>query len=532
MSSSHSSLDPLLSTRRSQLSAAVDLLHQPAHPASSHTASSASSLPSVGLARRMSPKLPPQSHPSSAAVTVSESRHSNGSAVGVPLLHSSLPTPHSAAAATSKSPLRFLALLLTSIGCVALLTVGWNHSALIRTPTLVCSDAHTCLPPHSLHTTPAPHTATTTATPTRTPTTEAAPAITAITPVPSPLRAPFHDSLASLLACPPLASILAANQLLATGETGQTTAIDAATQPKLHSLAVEYASSLRERLSASQLKFDDWRESDGRLTMARYYEQHSSVDLVTSSTRNTNYTISTWSNICLTFGGDKDPHLVLLGSDVEAQQRLIDTHLLTHDHQHFSWMPPRWCNDQGRLTAQAKANDDWLWIPAEDGTAAFHQFEVRLTAGHTQLSQWTCTPPHLVTSARFFDSLGCRALHTQPAVRELCAGWCQWDFNVGHQFHQQVWPLFIATQSESAQLFGSPTITRAMIDSSCRDDSSSMGVRHGAWKAINQVSQQPPTDTPASTCVAARPLIPPLTAACCLLFIVLVSSSVASCCKV
>lgn len=71
-----------------------------------------------------------------------------------------------------------------------------------------------------------------------------------------------------------------------------------------------------------------------------------------------------------------------------------------------------------------------------------------------------------------------------------CVGvWYQWDFNVGHQFHQQVWPLYVATQPDSPQLFGSPAVTRVMVDSACRDDSSLVGVRHGAWKGINQVSQ-------------------------------------------
>ena len=94
------------------------------------------------------------------------------------------------------------------------------------------------------------------------------------------------------------------------------------------------------------------------------------------------------------------------------------------------------------------------------------------------------------------------------AIACPCMHWVsQWDYNVGHQFHQQVWPLFTATQSESPQLFGSPTITRTMIDSACRDDSSSMGVRHGAWKSINQVSRsatlQPatrPSTTATYTC--------------------------------
>ena len=386
----HSSLDSLPSSRRSAVSAAIDLESQHAS--------------SVGLARRLSPKLPPLSHPllsAGAATTLAMngSRHPNGgSHVGggvgpgasqqqQPLAVSAfslLPSASSAAAAP-KSSLRWLMLALLSLGCVALVTVGWDHSALTRTPAVVCFDGQTCVPaernqPHSgLSTVEEPHdrsqdhTATATATAAAFTTTA-----TTTTPAQSTAGPPFHDSLASLLACPPLASILAANKLQATDESGSAVVIPLL-QPSMLSLVLDYEKALKQRLSAERLTFDDWRESGGngsRLTMAQFYQQHADVDLTTGSTRNTNYTISTWSNICLTLGGDKDPHLVLLGSDMAAQQRLIDTQLLQPDHRQFSWLPPRWCNDQGRLKAQAKADDDWLWIAAEEGTAAFHQFEV------------------------------------------------------------------------------------------------------------------------------------------------------------
>ena len=93
----------------------------------------------------------------------------------------------------------------------------------------------------------------------------------------------------------------------------------------------------------------------------------------------------------------------------------------------------------------------------------------------------------------------------------------QWDFNVGHQFHQQVWPLYVATQTQSTALFGAPTVTRLMLDSACRDDNSAMGVRHGAWKAINQVchsTHRPRAQSRESNhCMPAQPGSPRLTLA-------------------
>ena len=411
-SSSYSSLDALPSSRRTAVLSSVDLESQHGSPSSSSGSSSSSSSSSVGLARRMSPKLPPLSHPSassfsSPALSLNGSRHS--SAVGgvshqyQPLPHHSTPSSlaaHSsppAASAASKRSVRFLVALLLVLGCVALLAVGWNHSALTRTPTAVCFDGLTCVTAQrQQHTTP---TTTAAAAITPTPTTTATTSPTP-TPLPSPTGPPFHDSLASLLACPPLASILAANFLQSSDDSGRAVAISLH-QPPLKTLVAEYEDRLNQRLSAQQLSFDDWRDSAGRVSMAQYYALHAGVDLVSASTRNTNYTISSWSNVCITFGGDKDPHLVLLGSDVAAQQQLIDTQLLKPDHHQFSWVPPRWCNDQGRISAQAKANDDWLWIAADEGTAAFHQFEVSRTQ-QEEIGGWLLWP-----SARFAYLLRC-----------------------------------------------------------------------------------------------------------------------------
>ena len=389
--SSYTSLDASAPSRRSAVSSSGDLESQHA----SHFSAAASSSSSVGLARRMSPKLPPLS-----AAAASLARQSNGgpsllAAFQQPTAPSAAPSPFSllsspsSSSAASSSYVRFLVVLLLVLGCVALLSVGWDHSALTRTPSLVCFDGQTCVPAqrsqpsseatvtqqqisHGQSAAAAINTDPTSSTITITPT-------NSLSLGPAATRPPFHDSLASLLTCPPLASILAANNLQTTDDAGAAIAIPA-NLPKLHSLIADYERRLNERLSAEQLTFDEWRERDGRLTMAQYYQQHAGTELVSSSTRNTNYTISTWNNVCLTVGGEKDPHLVLLGEDVAAQQQLIDGQLLKPDHHQFSWVPPRWCNDQGRLRAQAKANDDWLWIAAEPGTAAFHQFEVRLAA--------------------------------------------------------------------------------------------------------------------------------------------------------
>ena len=409
--SSYSSLDPLLPSRRPGVpAAAVDLESQYASSSSSNgvASSSSSSSSSVGLARRMSPRLPPLSQPSAAStfashplVTSNGMRHHTQHSAPSAFSLLSSPASSLASPASTHSAIRYLLALLLAAGCVALLTAGWDYSALTRTPALVCANGHSCVPaqrtPQHIHSQPTTSTTTNPITPASTDAaTDAATDATAAaataptttaTPVPATLPSargpPYRDSLASLFACPPLSSLLAANAIQATDdESGAAVAIPV-DQPKLNSLIANYEAALSERLSAQQLTFDDWRSGDGRVTMAQYYAQHAGVgvDLRTNSTRNTAYTISTWDNICVTFGGEKDPHLVLLGSDVAAQQQLIDTQLLHPTSQQMSWLPPRWCNDQGRLSAQAKANDDWLWIAADEGTAAFHQFEV--TRAHT-----------------------------------------------------------------------------------------------------------------------------------------------------
>ena len=170
--------------------------------------------------------------------------------------------------------------------------------------------------------------------------------------------------------------------------------------------------------------------------MAAYYAAHPASNVSTFSARNEDYTVSVWSNVCLTFGGEKDPHVVFIGeAATESNQRWIDAELLVQQHgRTFAWMPRRYCNDQARLSVRARASDDWLWIAAEEGKAAFHQLE--------------------------------------------------WDFNVGHQFHQQVLPMYTALTAH--ELFNRPAAHALLLDAGCRDAASSMGVRHGAWKLINQ----------------------------------------------
>ena len=385
-------------------------------------------------ARRSSPKLSPHT---GARTSAPASSHTNGAGGGgggaghhprgLPLLGGA-----STAAATSASAsgLRVLLSLLAVAGCLALLSVVLDHAAFTRHPAVVCTDAQTCATAALSHSRTAQSRVV------------ASPTIAPLVPPPAstPSSPPFYDSLASLLACPPLASILGANGLLL-AQSGDSAArrIDVTAEPLKAALS-SYERALAQRLSASSLHFWDWQTqpapgATAPLRMAELLAAQPTLNFSTRSARNVDYSISQWERVCLTLGGAKDPHLVLVGADTAALQRLVDEELLKQPHSAFGWLPFRYCNDQVQLRVQARPDDDWLWLPAGDGEAAFHQLE--------------------------------------------------WDFNIGHQFHQQVLPMYTALTAHA--LFQRPAPSALLIDGGCAEAASTVGVRHGAWKPINQL---------------------------------------------
>ena len=431
----------------------------------------------TGLARRMSPKLQSQTQSQAQLQTL--------------LLHSSAPPPYphhpphppprpstrgllptsssSFSSASSdvrgSSALRLLLSFVAVAACLALLSISLDHLAFTAQPSTsaLCTDHLSCTAAHTISaaaaSTPAPtthsdegkgeivkppHPPPATAQPSATPPSSPAP--------------PFYDSCLSLLSTPPLASILAANGVRCSASDGRSGAVVDAKDERLASAIAAYEHRLRTTLSANALTFFDWQRPEQQqssnaagagdeaepliLRMGALYASQSSasspLNLTTSSVRNADYSISTWSNLCLSLGYPGEPmRVALIGEDTAALQRLVDEELLNPQQQQrhpFAWMPPRYCNDQARLTVQARADDDWVWIAAKEGQAAVHQLE--------------------------------------------------WDFNVGHQFHQQVLPMYTAITA--GQLFHRAQATLLLIDAGCADSASSLGVRHGAWKSINQ----------------------------------------------
>ena len=356
-----------------------------------------------------------QLRPTAAGLSLAVSPH-----LPVPGQLSSASAPASAASASSSSSprvtgLRILLCLLSAAAAFALLSIGLDHLAVIAPPLLVCLDPDSCThPAEPLLSSPS-----------------APPSAPAAASLPG-----HYDSASSLLSSPPLAGIFAANGIRVVPEGGGPPVLVDLTQPALRAAVDAHENGLRERLSSGRLAFHDWTNGSAQpppQSMAAYYASlPAGADLVSRSSRNVNYTVSVWENVCLTYGGPKDPHLVFLGSDVSSQQTRIDSQLLTQPHNApLSWLPPRYCNDQGRLRAQARAEADWLWL---SGTS-FHQLE--------------------------------------------------WDFNIGHQFHQQVWPMYVGLAAHAA--FAHPEPRLLLLEGGCADAASSLGVRHNAWKPINQL---------------------------------------------
>ena len=338
--------------------------------------------------------------------------------------------PAAAASGSSRvsGPRRLLLAVVTAAVAVALVGLALYHGVFSRPPIVFCfGDADACSKQTAVAT-------------------DSGVVLQPALPAASvrPLGPPYFDPLSSLMASPPLAAMFKVN-----GIRVRRAAVDAeAAQVELAEVgllaAVQlYEQRLGERLGHAGLRFQDWTDGAGSVNMSRWYSEHAGQELATRSVRNVNYTLSTWHNVCLAFSEPDGPQqqqrrhsFVLLGTDVAANERLIRDTLLRQPHNEFAWLPPRYCNDQLRLRAQAQADDGWLWLPADgDGTAAFHQLE--------------------------------------------------WDFNIGHQFHQQVWPMFQALASHAE--FGHPAATAMLLDAGCADASSSIGVRHNAWKPINQM---------------------------------------------
>lgn len=257
-----------------------------------------------------------------------------------------------------------------------------------------------------------------------------------------------YDSLEQIISCPPLAGILEANSIRVIDSSRSDRTANLSSD-SVTAARTTYNEALAKRLSSDRLKFLDWRTEQSKPVTMK--DKLASGPFVTNSSRNADYSIQTWENVCLTFGHKGDPTLIFVG-DPQRHNQIIDSILKPPVKLPYHWLPYRWHNDQGKLRTQDKPDDDWIFIPSvpSDGIGVIQRkYEL---PGASQIPS---------------------TFHT-----------FEWDFNVGHQFHQQIWPMFQALHSSAS--YNTPNVQSLLIDNGCADPKSSMGIRHGAWKPINQ----------------------------------------------